>query len=175
MTDDVLQSEWLLELHYPPGFSDLNLELDYYFWTGSGELVLGSDTFLSTNDLVSIEGVETRLNEAGARPRVTFSGVTPELRTLLVHDPGKVDVTIGAVRWDGTQWVRMPRQIRGLLTDPVMSGLLYTFEVTPESLDVDRGEVRYWTDEDHRRRHPGDGIFKHVRTLADGVDIRWPP
>ena len=172
-----LQSEWLLELHYPAGFTTLNLDRDYYFWTGPGELIIGSTTYSPTNDLVSIDGVESRLNEASARPRVTFSGVTTELRTLLVHDPGRVDVVIGAVRWDGdkSQWVRLPRQVRGLLTDPVMSDLLYTFEVTPEQLDVDRGEVMYWTDEDHRRRHPDDGIFQHVRTLADGVDLRWPP
>ena len=175
MNDAVLQSEWLLSLHYPPGFSALNLDTDYYFWTGSGELVIGSVTYMSTNDLVSIEGVETRLNETSARPRVTFSGVTQDLRTLLVHDPGRVNVTIGAVRWDGTNWVQLPRQVKGLLTDPVMQGLLYTFEVTPETLDVDRGDVFYWTDEDHRRRHPGDGIFQHVRSISDGVDLRWPP
>ena len=172
-----IQSEWLLELHYPDGFSTLNLDTDYYFWTGRGELIIDATTYIPTNDLVNIDGVESRLNEASARPRVTFSGVSPELRTLLVHDPGRVDVVIGAVRWDASKsmWVKLPRQVRGLLTDPVMSDLLYTFEVTPETLDVDRGEVMYWTDEDHRRRHPNDGIFQHVRTLADGVDLRWPP
>ena len=175
MTDNVLQSEYLLELHYPPGFTDLNLDLDYFFWTGNGDLALSSTTYKSTQNLVSIEGVETRLNETSARPRVTFSGVETHIRTLFLHDPGRVDVTLGAVRWDGKKWVRMPRQVKGLLTDPVLSGLLYTFEITPEILDVDRGEVFYWTDEDHRRRHPNDGIFQHVRTLADGVDLRWPP
>ena len=172
---ETLQSEWLLELTYPQGFTDLSLDTEYKFWTGRGELTLSGDTYMSTNDLISIEGVESRLSEIAARPRVTFSAVNAELRTLLLHDPGRVDVLIAAVRWDGTKWVKMPRQVRGILTDPIMRGHLYTFEVTPESLDVDRGEVRYWTDEDHRRRHPTDGIFQHVRTLSDGVDIKWPP
>ena len=172
---DALLSQWLLELTYPPGFTDLNLDTEYKFWTGQGELTLSGDTYMSTGDLISIEGVETRLSESAARPRVTFSGVDANIRTLLLHDPGRVDVVIGAVRWDGTNWIRLPRQVRGLLTDPVMQGHLYTFEVTPYSLDVDRGEVQYWTDEDHRRRHPNDGIFQHVRTLSDGVDIAWPP
>ena len=172
---DALRSEWLLELTYPPGFTDLSLDTEYKFWTGEGDLTLSGDTYMSTKNLISIEGVETRLSEAASRPRVTFSGVNAELRTLLLHDPGRVDVVIAAVRWDGKKWVRLPRQIKGLLTDPIMQGLLYTFEVTPQSLDIDRGEVLYWTDEDHRRRHPNDGIFQHVRTLADGFDIRWPP
>ena len=173
--DNVIQSQWLLELTYPPGFTDLNLDTQYFFWTGHGELVIGSTTYKSTKDLINIEGVESRLSDAAARPRVTFSGVDAKLRTLLLHDPGRVDVKIGAVRWDGKKWVQMPRVVRGLLTDPVMQGLMYTFEVTPEKLDVDRGDVEYWTDEDHRRRHPNDGIFQHVRTLSDGLDIRWPP
>ena len=175
MSDKTIISQWLLELHYPPGFTDLGLDTDYYYWTGKGELTINSNTYVSTNDLISIEGVEARLSEAAARPRVTFSGVDANLRTLLLHDPGRVDVVIGAVRWDGAKWVRLPRQVRGLLTDPVMQGHLYTFEVTPQTLDVDRGEVEYWTDEDHRRRYPNDGVFQHSRTLSDGVDIAWPP
>ena len=174
MTDTII-SEWLLELHYPLGFTDLNLDRDYYYWTGQGDLTLNAQVYKSTSDLIQIDGVESRLSEASPRPRVTFSGVDANLRPLLLHDPGRVDVVIGAVRWNGTKWVKMPRQVRGLLTDPVMQGMLYTFEVTPETLDVDRGEVEYWTDEDHRRRHPNDGIFQHSRTLSDGVDIAWPP
>ena len=175
MSDTTIISEFLLELHYPPGFTDLNLDRDYYFWTGPGELTINSQVYKSTGDLILIEGVEARLSEASARPRVTFSGVNTETRTLLVHDPGRVDVVIAAVRWDGAKWVKMPRQVRGLLTDPVMQGMTYTFEVTPDKLDVDRGDIEYWTDEDHRRRHPNDGIFQHARTLSDGVEIRWPP
>ena len=173
MTDTIV-SEWLLELHYPPGFTDLNLDRDYHFWTGQGDLSLNAQLYKSTRGLIQIDGVESRLSEASARPRVTFSGVNEELRTLLIHDPGRVDVFIGAVRWNGTKWIQMPRVVRGLLTDPVMQGLLYTFEVTPDRLDVDRGDVHYWTDEDHRRRHPNDGIFQHIRTLSDGVEIKWP-
>ena len=174
MTDAII-SEWLLELHYPPGFTDLNLDRNYYFWTGQGNLVLGSNTYMSTNNLVQIDGVESRLSQASARPRISFSGVDINIRTLLLHDPGRVDVVIGAVRWNGNKWVQMPRIVRGLLTNPVMQGQLYTFEVTPVELDVDRGDVHYWTDEDHRRRHPNDGIFQHIRTLSDGVEIKWPP
>ena len=174
MTDNI-QSEWLIELTYPPGFTDLNLDTEYKFWTGQGDLTLNSVTYMSTQNLVSIEGVESRVSQAASRPRVTFSGVDAELRTLLLHDPGRVEVLIGAVRWDGKKWLQMPRVVRGLLTDPVMQGLLYTFEVTPESLDVDRGEVEYWTDEDHRRRYPNDGIFQHTRVLANGFDVSWPP
>ena len=175
MTDNIIQSEWLLELKYPQGFTDLNLETDYKFWTGQGDLTLSGDTYKSTHDLINIEGVETRLGEAASRPRITFSGVDPTIRTLFLHDPGRVDVTIGAVRWDGKKWVKMPRQLQGLLTDPILQGMTYTFEVTPESLDVDRGDIHYWTDEDHRRRNPNDKVFQHSRTLSDGVDIAWPP
>ena len=174
MTDAII-SEWLLELHYPPGFTDLSLDTDYYFWTGPGDLVIGTVRYKSTNDLIHIDGVESRFSEAEARPRVTFSGVDEKIRTLLVHDPGRVDVVIGAVRWNGTKWIKMPRQVRGLLSDPVMQGQLYTFEVTPDKLDVDRGDVKYWTDEDHRRRYPNDGVFQHIRTLSDGVELKWPP
>ena len=184
MTD--IHSEWTLELHYPQGFTDLSLARDHYFWTGrkglpgsnvdgEGALTLGSQKYLSTNDLLQVTGVESRFTEAAARPQITLSGIDSTLRTLLVHDPGRVDVEIGAVRWDNPSWVSLPRKVRGLLTDPVMQGLTYTFEVTPQTLDVDRGEVRFWTDEDHRRRYDGDGIFQHVRTIADGIDIRWPP
>ena len=172
---DVLISQWLLELSYPPGFTDLSLETEYKFWTGQGELTLSGTTYMSTGDLINIEGVESRLSEVAARPRVTFSGIPANVRTLFLHDPGRVDVTIGAVRWDGKKWVKMPRQVRGLLTDPIIQGLLYTFETTPETLDIDRGDVHYWTDEDHRRRYPNDGIFQHTRTLSDGISILWPP
>ena len=184
MTD--IHSEWTLELHYPAGFTDLSLDRDYYFWTGKkglpgtnvdsgGDLTLGAQKYISTRDLLEIDGVESRLTEAAARPKVSFIGVNDTLRTLLVHDPGRVDVVIGAVRWDSPMWVALPRKIRGLLTDPVLQGMIYTFEVTPQQLDVDRGDVTFWTDEDHRRRNPGDGIFQHVRAIADGIDIRWPP
>ena len=175
MSDNTIISEWLLELHYPPGFTDLSLDRDYYFWTGPEDLVIGTTRYKPTNDLIHIDGVEARLSEAEARPRVVFSGVDENLRTLLVHDPGRVDVLLGAVRWTGSGWVKMPRQVRGLLTDPIMQGQLYTFEVTPDKLDVDRGNVIFWTDEDHRRRHPNDGVFQHIRTLSDGVEIKWPP
>ena len=175
MPDNVIISENLLELHYPDGFTDLNLETDYYFWTGQGELTLNSQVYKTAPDLLSIEGVESRFSQAQARPRVSYSGVRPDIRTLFLHDPGRVDVVIGAVRWDGSKWVKMPRVVRGLMTDPILQGLTYTFEVTPRTLDVDRGEVRYMTDEDHRRRYPDDELYKHSRTLSDGVDIAWPP
>ena len=184
MTD--VHSEWTISLQYPPGFTDLSLATEYFFWTGKkglpgtnvdsdGSLTLGGQTYISTQDLLEITGVESRLTEVAARPKVAFSGVNDQLRTLLVHDPGRVDVEIGAVRWDSPMWVALPRKVRGLLTDPVMQGLTYTFEVTPFQLDVDRGDIRFWTDEDHRRRNSGDGIFQHVRAIADGIDIRWPP
>ena len=172
---DALLSQWWIELKYPPGFSDLNLDTEYKFWTGQGDLSLGGETYLSTGDLIQIEGMETRLGELAPRPRVTFSGIDPKDRTLFLHDPGRVDVSIGAVRWDGDNWIKLPRQRRGLLTEPIIQGHLYTFEITPYSLDIDRGDVQHWTDEDHRRRHPNDGIYQHTRTLSDGVDIAWPP
>ena len=175
MVDNVIISENIIELHYPDGFTDLNLDTDYYFWTGQGELTLNSQVYVSTQDLLSIVGVESRFSQAQARPRVSFSGVDAERRTLFLHDPGRVDVVIGAVRWDGTNWVKMPRVVRGLLTDPILQGLIYTFETTPQTLDIDRGDVQYMTDEDHRRRYPNDKLYQHTRTLSDGVDIAWPP
>jgi len=171
-----LRSEWLLTLEYPPGFASNSLGRVFRFWTGDGDLTLSGVTYRSTVNLVQIDGVESRLNETANRPRVSFSGINNRLRPLFLADPGRVEVEIGAVRLDSDgNWLSMPRVVRGILTDPVMQSELYTFEVTPEELDIDRGDVEYWTDEDHRRRYPDDGVFRHSRTLADGVDIRWPP
>ena len=172
-----IRSEWLLTLKYNPTVVEEGESNIFNFWTGRGTLTLGDVQYMSSQNLLEISGIE--LNQSGIEgtPKVAYLGVDSEIRPLLLEDPGKVDVEIAAVYLNAEGgWGRLPRRVSGILDDPTMVGSVYTFEVLKQSLDVDRGDIIYWTDEDHQRRHPGDRFFQHSRTISDGIsDIRWPP
>ena len=147
-----------------------------YFWTGLGDLSFDSRTYLGAGHIVSIDDLEDTLGEPDKRINMSISSIPLDLRNMFIESAGRVQVTIGVITSpDGNTWTRIPRQFVGVVSNPEMRGTVYSFDVVEEALDVDYGRAIFWTDEDQQLKYPGDLGLEHVKDIASGVDLSWPP
>lgn len=146
-----------------------------YVWTGYGDLVIGSKTYLGAGQLLNISSVSetTEMDAKGAT--LTMSGIPSSFLSLALQEP-----------YQG----RECRIYFGVTSSPsnyveVFSGELdqmnieeqadsATISVTAENvlIKLERPVVRRFTNEDQKSRFPTDRGLEYVASLQD-KEIFW--
>ena len=146
-----------------------------YVWTGYGDLVIGSKTYLGAGQLLNISSVSetTEMDAKGAT--LTMSGIPSSFLSLALQEP-----------YQG----RECRIYFGVTSSPsdyveVFSGELdqmnieeqadsATISVTAENvlIKLERPVVRRFTNEDQKSRFPNDRGLEYVASLQD-KEIFW--
>jgi hypothetical protein len=146
-----------------------------YVWSGLGNIVIGTKTYLGVGTLLNISSVEetTEIDAKGAT--ITMSGIPSDFLSLALTEP-----------YQG----RECRIYFGMTSDPedyveVFAGELdqmniseedsaATISVTVENvlIKLERPVVRRFTNEDQKSRFPDDRGLEYVASLQD-KEVFW--
>jgi len=148
----------------------------YHVWTGNADLTVGGITYTAVGpDVLQIGSQQTSLT-GQSRMSISLSAISAEHRNLFLQDPGRVRITVRMLysKNGGVTWNVIPRYHSGYLSRPQLQGGQYTIEISVYRDELNRGFEENWSDADQQRDYPGDLGFEHLKTLASGLDIRWP-
>ena len=164
--NEAIMVAWLIDL----------IDTEYHFWSGDTDLDFMGTTYLGRNFL-TLSGAESSVDAPNRRMTISFIVADNTLRSELLQDIGPVTVQIQWLHSSdrGMTWALVPRKFVGRLSRPQIVGGVYTIEIETFGGDIDRGRPVFWSDEDQRRRFPGDKGMEYMRQLAEGVEISWPP
>lgn len=174
MTDAVVR------LHHAVVVESLPTEGTLRYWTGQGDVTIGSDTYIGTSlddvSLMRISAVEQQAGDPDRRASIELVLTDEQLRNELSRRIGAPTVTIHTVsqQTDGS-WTILPGSFVGRWSSSEIVGSIYRAEVETWLGDVDRGLPVVVSDETQRLAHSGDRGLEYVRSLADGFEARWPP
>ena len=149
-----------------------------FLWTGNFDLVFNQITYNAMPAEILSIGEQTASEQIqDNRIPVSLIIKEPSQRAAFLQDPGVVELTLRLVYSNdgGKTWSLIPRSVRGFLSNPVLEGDRYSFEVVQSAGDIDRGRPQYWSFTDQYNRRNGDRAFEHLQRLSDGEDVRWPP
>jgi hypothetical protein len=149
-------------------------------WTGLGDLSWAGLTFSGIGDLGAMSEVEETVELRAVRLTLTLSPVPQEV----------IDIALAE-----RSFRLRPARLWGALLDaegafvadpfPLWAGLMDTMEVTDGAeprvaltcesrlVDLERAEVRRYTDADQQAEYPGDRFFEYVPALQE-AEIRLP-
>jgi hypothetical protein len=154
---------------------DLDVSTPVYMWSGYGDLIIGSKTYLGAGQLMSISTVEetTEIQAKGAS--ITVTGIPSSFLSLALTE-----------QYQG----RECRIYFGLTNDPsgyveIFSGELDQMNITEQGdtatiqllaenilIVLERPVVRRFTAEDQKSRYPNDRGLEFVAGLQD-KDLFW--
>ena len=152
------------------------------WWTGENDLEFDGNTWEGTYDsdqgsLIRIDPVQESESNPDIRLKFTLSVTEDTVRDMLVRDIGSPLVKLYWIRSrDGqSNWIKVPRSYTGRISRTSFRNGLLVVEVETLLGDVDRGIIRYMSDESHRQQYPRDTALRHLRNLRQiGADDPWP-
>lgn len=146
-----------------------------YVWSGMGDLVIGSKTYLGVGDLLNVSTLEETTEMEAKGAVITLSGIPASYLELALTEP-----------YQGRECIIY----LGMLNDPsayteVFSGELDQMNVSEEAstasisvtvenvlIKLERAVVRRFTNEDQKSRYPSDKGLEFVAALQD-KEIFW--
>jgi len=164
--------------------SHLLIDADYVsddsirVWTGIGDLDLNGVTYTGIGPEVISVRIGQATEKEDARLQVTLAGLTePETRRAFYEFRGRVVVTVRLIYSidEGVSWLRVPRSFTGLYSRPRIQNDTVSFEVATYREQLDRGYEVEWSHANQRALHAGDNGLEHLKTIADGINLSWPP
>ena len=149
----------------------------FYAWTGGADLTIDGRTYLGIGAIARLTSMPVEAGEPEKRATITLSAIPPEQRQFWLREAvGPHDVIVRQlISRDGRSWQFIPRMFRGQLSSPRLQGGAYSVDIVYRIININRGRSVFWSHESQRRLYPGDDGFEHAATIADGVDIDWPP
>ncbi len=147
-------------------------------WSGRGDLVFNSETYLGIGDLGKISAIEEGISQRAFGISLQLSGVPASNISLALSEElqnRKLEVWLGFFDSNYALVVDPVLLFRGRMdTMDIKIGKTATIIVTGESrlIDWGRPRVRRYTDGDQQERFPGDLGFQFTSDAAD-KEIVW--
>ncbi|API58857.1 hypothetical protein BSL82_05650 [Tardibacter chloracetimidivorans] len=148
-------------------------------WTGIGELSFGGHTWLGTGALGTVSGIGEDADGAATGVSVTLSGIDPSFEADLMEQDyrGKgFSLYVGALDEAFKTVAAGPKLLWKGRVDSVevQDGDTLAITITAESRMRDQGRprIRRYTDQEQRRRFPGDRFFEYLTQMVE-VSILW--
>ena len=145
-----------------------------YRWTGAYDLGYGGNLYVGGRVYKVGSGGGSSLSQTN---RLGFSiAVREDERMMWLRDVGAPPVTVNYIASEdgGENWAEVS-VIKGRISNPVLTGLSYTFNVVGRTPLADQGRIRYWSHEEQQQDYPGDQGLAQMATLAaEGVTVAWP-
>jgi hypothetical protein len=167
LDDEVVNPFFAVDLDFSSG--------SVYFWTGLGDLVIGSKTYLGAGALLNISSVEetTEIEAKGAS--ISMSGIPSSFLTLALTEPyqGRECRIYFGVTNSPTNYIEI---FAGELDQMTIleEAETCTISVTAENvlIKLERPVVRRFTDQDQKSRYPTDKGLEFVASLQN-KEIIW--
>jgi len=155
---------------------DLNFSSSpLYVWSGYGDLVIGSKTYLGAGQLLNISSVSETTEMEAKGATITMSGIPSSFLSLALQEPyqGRGCSIYFGVTSNPSDYVEV---FAGELDQMNVeeASETCTISVTAENvlIKLERPVVRRFTDEDQRSRFPDDKGLAYVASLQD-KEIFW--
>lgn len=147
---------------------------DVRFWTGVGNITYNSEVYTGSGNLLSISEVSETMELKAKGVTFKLSGVNASIISLAYTE-----------NYQGrpaTFFLAALDSSRAIISDPFIAfkgrmdvmddfddGKTATITLTVEShlIDLEKPNVRYYTDEDQQLEYPGDRFFEFVPTLVE--------
>lgn len=144
------------------------------FWTGIGSRTINSETYQGAGGLLAINGLRESAELRANGATITLSGIDTSIMSLVLQEPyqgRRVNVYLGG---DGvTSTVRVFAGIAD--TMPIKhsaESVQISLTVEHKIVGLQKANVRRYTSENHKLRHPTDTAFDWVISLQD-KEIAW--
>lgn len=162
---------WLGELTQTDGtverFTSLDQDITFegQTWMGAGKIVE-----LSALDKTTTSATNIRL-------QISLRATNPTTRKMLADnsDPVPIKIRWGYTEIGSSDIMVLGSSFLGRVSNPRFEGNFWVADLETYSGDVDYGVQRFWSDETQQTKYPGDKGFEYLRSLANGVEIAWPP
>lgn len=147
-------------------------------WTGIGNRTIDGQTYTGSGSLLAISELEESANLSANGATVTLSGVSPSIISLALTEPyqgRRARILMGDASLDSstTNFLEAFSGYMDVMT-VTHSGESVRVQLTIESklIALQRANVRRYTSENHKLRHPTDTFFDWVVSLQD-KEIAW--
>ena len=146
-----------------------------YMWSGYGDLVIGSKTYLGAGQLLSLSSVEETTEMEAMGASLTLSGIPSAFLALALTEPyqGRECRIYFGMTSDPSAYVEI---FSGELDQMNISeeGSTSSISVTAENvlIKLERPIVRRLTNEDQKSRYPTDRGLEFIAALQD-KEIYW--
>lgn len=143
------------------------------FWSGPTPVSFPSGIrYEAVGAIMNVEvGADDIRGTSGAIATITVSIAEPEIRRILTDlgDPGPRMTLIRAIYSldGGNSYAFMPSPIVGRLSSPRTRDKIYSIDVVKASIDEQRGNVVYMSDESHTILHPNDTGFSRLKNFNE--------
>lgn len=151
---------------------------DVFFWTGIGDLVWNSMTFVGAGNLAAIDTVPETIDQTANSVRVSLAGIPTTMLAIAlnaIEQRYKATLWFGAMDATGNLVVDPYQIFQGITDVPeIDEGVeTCTIAITLESTlaDFNRAKVQYYTPEDQKLIDPTDKGFDFVAGLQNATVI----
>ncbi|AUZ95508.1 hypothetical protein [Salmonella phage PMBT28] len=140
--------------------------------TGIGEILIDGQVYTGLGSMGDVGSIKEENSTSATQLQVTLSGLEPQLISIALNEQSvnrKVRVFIATLNEDYTQ-VSYNLLFKGKLTGAShtfgdTSALNFTVSNIFE--EWSKGRPFRYTDESHKKRHPGDRFFRYVAQMAE--------
>jgi len=167
LDDEVVNPFFAVDLDFSSG--------PLYFWTGLGDLVIGSKTYFGVGTLLNISSVEetTEIEAKGAS--ISMSGIPSSFLALALTEPyqGRECRIYFGVMSSPSNYVEIFAGELDQMT-VIEEAETCTISVTAENIliKLERPVVRRFTDQDQKSRYPNDKGLEFVASLQN-KELFW--
>ena len=145
-------------------------------WTGYGDRTISSATYIGAGEVISISGREEASDLSAKGATVTLSGIDPDIITLALSEPyqsRKARILLGEASVSDT--IEVFSGLMDVMTiEHTGETATVTMSIESKLVTLQRANVRRYTSENHKLRHPTDTFFDFVSDLQD-KSIQWGP
>lgn len=146
-----------------------------YVWSGYGDLVIGSKTYLGAGQLLNISSVSETTEMEAKGASITMSGIPSSFLSLALQEPyqGRECRIYFGVTSSPSDYVEVfsgELDQMNIEDGPDTSAISVTAENV--LIKLERPVVRRFSDQDQKSRFPSDRGLEYVATLQD-KDILW--
>jgi hypothetical protein len=146
-----------------------------YVWTGYGDLVIGSKTYLGAGQLLNISSVSETTEMEAKGAVITLSGIPSSILSLALQEPyqGRECRIYFGVTSSPSDYVEVfSGELDQMNVDEEADSAVLSLTAENVLIKLERPVVRRFTSEDQKSRFPNDRGLEYVASLQD-KEIFW--
>ena len=149
------------------------------FWTGTPDLEFEGETYLASRVInVNPFASNSDTESGGNALSITLSAIQTEQRQAFLTPVGPVPIRLQALATEnaGKEWRKIGQEIVGVMSNQVLAGSNFTFQVEPRTALTDRARIETWSHEDRVRKYGvvDQGMSQMPKLAEEGVLGQWP-
>ena len=146
-------------------------------WTGIGDLTFESAVYKGIGGVVDMAPAVSEMGAPSSRMDLVLDATDPMVRAAAFRDPGPRKCRLRWITSDdnGATWTAVPKQVRAILTSPILGPATYSLTLELETGERDPEAPKFWSNQDFLTRSPEYQGGRFAQALEEGIFVEWPP